>query len=227
MKKERMRQWMADYLKTQSRLTTGSFAAMAVIGAIATLIEFGFVLLIIHIGFISSWIFGAMVAIGILAAVQFATWLRLPIQLPESIHEVDIDGQSTEISIPPTMPMAWTYAFGSLDSNQSRIELLLGILAMPQRMCSAAWFVWNRLQELKTVDVEAASDVIWMLHERGERVDVSVLAAELSLSSVPKTIRDVTLIDGVVLLSRGNLGLSLANRLVDDLATWRKKNSRQ
>jgi len=35
----------------------------------------------------------------------------------------------------------------------------------------------------------------------------------------------VSLIDGVVLLTRGTLGMSLANRLVDDLAAWQKKQS--
>ena len=226
MKKEDMRRWMADYLTTQSRLAMGSIGAMAAIGVIATLMEFGAVLLIIKIGFIRhSWILAALVTIGILAAVQFLTWLRLPKQLPDIEHEVELEESSAVIRIPPGMPIVWTYGFGSLDTDQTKIELLLGILAMPQRMCCAAWFAWQRFQELKSVDVESSGAVIRMLHKKAERIDVKELADVLELSNPGKTIRDVSLIDGVVLLTRGTLGMSLANRLVDDLAAWQKKQS--
>ena len=223
MKKEDMRRWMADYLKTQSRLTLGSIAAMAAIGAIATLMEFFAVLLIVRIGFIGSWILAALVTIGILGAVQFLTWLRLPKQLPDIDHEVELEESSALIRIPPGMPIVWTYGFGSLDTDQTKIELLLGILAMPQRMCCAAWFAWQRFQELKSVDEESCVGVIRMLHKKAERIDVKELAAELELANVPKTIREVAMIDGVVVLTRGTLGLSLANRLMDALADWQKK----
>ena len=223
MKKDDMRRWMTDYLTTQSRLTMGSIGAMAAIGAIATLLEFGGVLLIVRIGFIGSWILAALVTIGILAAVQFATWLRLPQQLPDAEHEVELEASSALIRIPPGMPVVWTYGFGSMDTDQSKIELLLGVLSMPQRMCCAAWFAWQRLQELKTVNAESCAGVIRMLHKKAERIDVKVLAEELDLSNVARTIREVSLIDGVVLLTRGTLGMSLANRLMDDLAAWQKK----
>ncbi len=225
MKKEDMRRWMADYLTTQRRLTMGSTGAMAAIGAIATLVEFMAVLLIIRIGFIGSWILATLVTIGILAAVQFLTWLRLPKQLPDIEHEVELEESSALFRIPPGMPLVWTYGFGSLDTDQTRIELLLGVLAMPQRMCCAAWFAWQRFQELKSVDVDSSAAVIRMLHKKAERIDVKVLTAELELSNPAKTIRDVSLIDGVVLLTRGTLGMSLANRLMDDLAEWQKKQS--
>ena len=120
MKKEDMRRWMTGYLQTQSRLTMGSTGAMAAIGVIATLMEFSFVLLIIKIGFIRhSWILAALVTIGILAAVQFLTWLRLPKQLPDIEHEVELEESSALIRIPPGMPIVWTYGFGSLDTDSS------------------------------------------------------------------------------------------------------------
>ena len=224
MKRDEMRRWMAHYLTTQGRLTVGSMAAMAAIGGVATLIEFGAVLLIVHIGFIQgSWGLGALLSIGILAGVQCVTSMRLSKQLPNVEYDVELDESTVQVRIPPGMPFVWTYGLGSLETDQSRIERLLGVLAMPQRMCSAAWFAWQRIQELKSVDAEACAGVIRMLQKKAERIDVKELAAELELANVPKTIREVAMIDGVVVLTRGTLGLSLANRLMDALADWQKK----
>ncbi len=225
MKKDDMRQWMADYLLTQCRLTMGATIAMAAIGVFATLMEFGAVLLIIHLGFIGTWALDAMAAIGILAAVQFLTWLKLPKQLPDFEYEVELENTNAVIRIPPAMPVVWTYGFGSMDTDQSRIELLLGILTLPQRMCCAAWYAWKRFEELKTVDAESCAGIIRLLHKKSERMDVQELATELDLSNPVRTIREVSLIDGIVLLTRGTLGMSVANRLVDDLAAWQKRHA--
>ena len=223
MKKDDFRRWMEDYLVTQRRLVMGSVAGMATIGAIATLMEFGAILLIAKVGFFSSWFLCALMALGVLAAAQFVTWLRMPKELGDVVQEVAMDEGSVTVRIPLGLPVAWTYGFGSMDTDQSRIELMLNLLTIPQRMCCAAWFAWQRFQELKTVDAATIASIIRLLHKKAERVGVKELADELDLRDVPTAIRQVSLIDGVVMLSRGEPGLSLANRLTDALADWKTK----
>lgn len=223
MKKDDVRRWMEEYLATQRRLVMGSVAAMAAIGAAAMLMEFTAALLIARIGFFSSWVLSAVAALAILAAAQVVTWLRLSKELGDSTHTVTVDDATTEIRIPPGMSNAWTYGFGSLDTDQSRIELLLNLLTVPQRMCCAAWFAWQRLQELKTVDAVTTAAIVRLLNKKAERVGVPELADELELRDVAKAIREVSLVDGVVLLTRGELALSLATRLTDALGDWKAK----
>jgi len=225
MKKEDFRRWLSEKLMTQGRLTLGSFAAMVVIGLIATLLEFGLFYLIINIGFIGNRFFAALVTLGLLGAVQGLTLLRLRKLLPDSEHDADLEAGHSVIRVAPNMTAVWTYAFGSLEGDRSWQERLIGILTLPQRMCAAAWFTWNRLEELKTVAVEPCAAVIRLLHKEGEGVEIGKIEENLNLADLPTTIRHISLIDGVTILSRRTFGLSLAPRLVDDIVEWKRKQA--
>jgi hypothetical protein len=225
MKKEEFRRWLSEKMATQCRLTMGSLGAMVAIGLIATLMEFGLFYLIIKIGFIGSGFLAAVVTVGLLGAVQGLTLLQLRKHLPDSEHEVDLETGHALIRVAPNMTDVWTYAFGSLDGDRSWQERLIGILTLPQRMCSAAWFTWNRLEELKTVAVEPCAAVIRLLHKEGEGVEIGKIEEDLNLADLQTTIRHISLIDGVTILSRRKLGLSLAPRLVDDIVEWKKNQT--
>lgn len=223
MRKDEMRQWLTDRLVTQSRLLMGAMAGMVVIGLIATLMELILFAAILRLGFVGSWGSAVFVTLLIQGAVQALTVFQLPKYLSDSEHEAELDGAAFVIRVVPNMTAVWTYAFGSLETDQSWQERLIGILSMPQRMCAAAWFTWKRLQELKVVSVEPCAAVIRLLHKEGEGVEVGKIADELDLVDLPTTIRHVSLIDGVFFLTRRSLGLSLATRLVDDIVDWKKK----
>jgi hypothetical protein len=225
LKKEEMRRWLGDRLLMQSRLTTGALAGMVIMGLIATMMEFTLFYFIIKVGFISSGALAVLVTLGLLAMIQFATWLRLPKQLPDKIHEAELETGVIELKTAPDMTAVWTYAFGSLESERTWVEILLGLLSLPQRMCAAAWFTWQRLQELKAVEIAPCALVIRLLHKESERVELSKIIEEVPMDDVTAMLRQVSLIDGVVFLTRKSIGLSLANRLVDDLAEWKQKHS--
>ena len=226
MKKEEYQRWFSDQLLLQNRLLIGAIAAMAGLSVVATLMEGTLFASVLRIGFIGSWTMAFLITLGILGSILFATWLRMPKQLADAQHEAESDDGVTVIRVAPTMTAVWTYALGSLETERSGVERLFGMLALPQRLFCAAYFTWQRMEQLKSIDVNECSAVIRLVHRKAERVEVKEIAAELTLPDLPATLRNVSLIDGVVFLTRRSVGLSLANRLVDDMEEWTKKHAR-
>lgn len=225
MKKDAYRRWFSDQLLQQNRLLIGAITAMVGLGLVATLMEATVFAVILHIGFIPGpWILAFFVAFGILGGILFFTFLRMSKQLGDTEHEVELNDSVTAIRTAPTMTAVWTYALGSLEIDQTWIERLFGKLALPQRLFCAAYFLWQRMGQLKTVEINDCSAVIRLLHREAERVEVSKLVEELQLANLAATLRDVSLIDGVMFLTRRSVGLALTNRLVENMDEWTKKH---
>ncbi len=225
MKKDEYRRWFSDQLLLQYRLLIGAITAMIGLGLVASLLEAGIFAFILWLGFYFSWISAFVVAFGIQGGILFFTFLRLTTQLGDAEHEVELDDRVPSIRTAPTMTAVWTYALGSLETDQTWIERLLGKLALPQRLFCAAFFSWQRMEQLKAVDINDCSTVIRLLHREAERVEVSKLVEELQLSNLAATLRDLSLIDGVMFLKRRSIGLSLTNRLVENMDEWSKKHN--
>ncbi len=225
LKKEQMRRWLTERLQTQKQLVMAAVVGMAVIGTVATLIEFMLFYLIIRIGFLKSGAPAMLATLMILATIQYFTLLWMPKQLADIDHESVSEDEVTIVRSAATMSAAWTYAFGSLESDRTWIEILLGLLSLPQRMFAAAWFSWQRKGEIDAVEIAPCALILRLLHKEAERVDLKKITEEIELTDLTQTLRQVSLIDGVVFLTRNSVGLSLANRLVDDIEAWRKKNT--
>jgi len=225
MKKDEYRRWFSHQLSLQNRLLIGAITAMIGLGLVATLMEATVFAVILHIGFIpGGWTPSFVVAFGIMGAILFFIFLRLPKQLGDALHEVERDDGVTIIHTAPTMTAVWTYALGSLETDQTRIERLLGLLALPQRLFCAAYVAWQRMGQLKLIDIDDCSAVIRLLHRKAERVEVSELIQELQLPNLAVTLRNLSLIDGVMFLTRKSVGLSLTNRLVENMDRWEEKH---
>ena len=224
MKKDDYSRWFSDRLLRQNRLLIAAIAAMIGLGLVATLFEAGIFAVILHIGFISGpWTPSFVVAFGILGVILFLTYLHLPKQLSDAEHDAELRGDVTTIRTAPTMTAVWTYALGSLETDQTWIERLMSMLALSQRLFCAAYFTWQRMTQLKAIDVYDCSAVLRLLYKKAERVEVSVLEKELKLPNLVTTLRNVSLIDGVMFLTQKSVGLSLTNRLVDDMAEWTER----
>ena len=227
MKKDEYRRWFADQLLQQNRLLTGAMAALVGLGFIAALIEATLFAAVLHFGILSgSWPTAYFVSFCIQGVMLFVTFLRLSKQLPDTEHEVELEEGFTIIRTAPTMSTVWTYALGSLETDQTWIERLFSIMALPQRLFCAAWFTWQRIIRLKTIDINECSTVVRLLDRKRERIEVSDLAEELQLPDIATTLSNVSLIDGVMFLKQKSMGLSLTNRLVDAMEEWSRKNSK-
>ncbi|MFO0999453.1 MAG: hypothetical protein U0936_03885 [Planctomycetaceae bacterium] len=225
LKKEQMRRWLTERLQTQKQLVMAAMAGMAVIGTVATLLEFLLFYLIVSIGFVDSRSVAVLVTLIILAAIQYFTLMWMPRQLADVEHESTNEDEVIIVKSAATMSAAWTYAFGSLESDRTWVEILLGLLSLPQRMIAAAWFSWQRKGEIEAVEIPPCALILRLLHKEAERVDLKKILEEVEVADIAQTLRQVSLIDGVVFLTRNSVGLSLANRLVDDIEAWRKKNT--
>ncbi|MFM7057266.1 MAG: hypothetical protein ACKO2P_10130 [Planctomycetota bacterium] len=226
MKKEQARRWLALKLKSQQQVTLASVAGLAILGSIAWSLELGAATLVLTIGFLPGKSIAFLTAAVILGAVQYFTLLRLPADLGDvrALQKVSEVSESEYTTAQP-LSAVWMYAFGSMDSDQFWYEKLLGFLCMPQRLFSAAWFAWKRAEELKQLNTESCAAMIRHLYREAERVEIDELATKLSLADPVRAIREVSLIDGVMLLTRKTTGLNLAPRLVDELNAWLKQDS--
>ena len=227
LKKEQMRRWLTERLQTQKQLVMAAMAGMAIIGTFATLMEFVLFYLIIRIGFLKSGAPAMLATLMILATIQYFTLMWMPKQLADIDHESVSEDEVTVVKSAATMSAAWTYAFGSLESDRTWIEILLGLLSLPQRMFATAWFAWQRKGEIEAVEIAPCASILRLLHKEAERVDLKKITEEVELPDFAKTLRQVSLIDGVVFLTRNSVGLSLANRLVEDIEAWQKKNTEE
>ena len=223
MKKEEFRQWVTDRVASQTRLVTAAVCIMAVFGLVAFLIEAIVVKWIIVTGFVGSHSLAWLITLAILGTVLLATWLRMPKHLADGSYPAEINGAEVSIAVAPAMGVVWTFALGSIDSDRTLIERLLGLLAMPQRLLCAAWYVYHRVQQLRALNIPGCAAVLRVLFRKAERVEVSEIAEKLPNTNLPPTLHDVSLIDGVVFLTRRTVGISLAPRLVDDLNAWKTR----
>lgn len=226
MKKEQARRWLSQKLKSQQQVTQASVAGLAILGVIAWSLELAAVTLVLMIGFRLGSLLGFLTAAGILGAVQYFTVLRLKSDLGDirALQKVSEVSESEYVTAQP-LSAVWMYAFGSMDSDQFWYEKLLGLLCMPQRLWSAAWFAWQRVDELGKLNNESCAAIIRHLFREAERVEIDELATKLSLPNPIRAIREVSLIDGVMLLTRKTAGLNLAPRLVDELNAWLKQDT--
>jgi hypothetical protein len=76
----------------------------------------------------------------------------------------------------------------------------------------------------KTVDVNNCAAVIRLLDRNPNESKLGCWWRNCSLSNLEATLRNLSLIDGVMFLAQKTLGLSLTNRLVDDMAEWTRKH---
>ena len=226
MKKDQARRWLTQKLKSQQQVTLASVAGLAILGSIAWSLELAAAMLILRIGFLPSQFLAFFTAAGILAAVQYFTILRLHVDLGDvrALQKISEVSQSEYATAQP-LSAVWMYAFGSMDSDRFWYEKLLGLLCMPQRLCSAAWFAWKRTEEIRQLNTESCAAIIRHLFREAERVEIDELATKLSLPNPVRAIREVSLIDGIMLLTRKTTGLNLAPRLVDELNEWLKRDS--
>ena len=106
---------------------------------------------------------------------------------------------------------------GSRDSDISVPERIFGMFMMVPRMFCTAWYLFKRAADVKDIDVRECGAILRFLLKKAERVNVHEIADKRPKTELTKTLRQVSMIDGVVFLSRGEIGLTLAIRFKDEV----------
>jgi len=225
MKKEQFNNWLSRKVDAQAKLTIGACVSMVALGLLAFLLEGGILYLLL------SWGYGrvpaAVTVLTIFGGMGLYIFRTAPQTLCDGRHEVQIDDRTVTIKVAPTMSNAWTYAIGSLESDQSVPERIFGIMMIVPRMMWTSSYVFNRIDQVRQIDVAECGKVLRLLLKKSERVDAEDIASKWHRMNLSKTLRQVSLVDGVVFLTKNGLGLSLAKRFTETLEKDLYGDSRQ
>lgn len=220
MKRSQLRQWLTERLIRQRRITLLAVAVMGGVGSAALLFELWLVSGLISYALIDSRFVSSLIALALCGSPLVWLWIRTPQRIGGTTHSVPLDDDELTVVVAPALGPVWTYALGSLETDKSFADRILGALSLPQRMVCTAWQIWLRYQQLQLIDVESCAKVLRLLYRKSERVGVAAISDECRLDDLPRTLHEMSLIDGVIFLTRHEFGLSLAPRLVEDLNAW-------
>lgn len=215
MTKEDFNAWLTERIETQTKLTIGAVVTMVSLGLLAFVLQGGFLYLILSLSL--GRILALIVVSAIFAAMGYYIHMIAPKKHCDARHKIDLKAKKTKVRIAPTMANAWTFALGSTDSDQTILERVFGLMLIVPRMFWTAWYLHKRAAEVRDIDVSACGKVLRMALQKAERVDVTEIEDKYASMEIIKTMRQVSLIDGVVFLTKKSIGISLATRFKDDL----------
>ncbi|MDG1893706.1 MAG: hypothetical protein P8J37_02240 [Fuerstiella sp.] len=226
MKKEQFNSWLSSKVDTQAKLTIGACVTMACLGLLAFLLQGGFLYVALSWGY-GSRLLAAAIVLAIFGGMGLYIFRTAPQTLCDRQHEVQINDRTVTVRVAPTMSNAWTYAIGSLESDQSIPERIFGLMMVVPRMMWTASYVFNRIDQVRQIDVAECGKVLRLLLKKSERVDAEDIASKWQRMNLPKILRQVSLVDGIVFLTKDGVGLSLAKRFTDALEKDIYGDSRQ
>lgn len=221
MKKRGFKSWVRNRIETQRKMTIAAAASMAGLGAFLFLIAGGFMFLLFSMAYggFPAFLFVAL----IFGFGGVLSWFAAEKELSDQQHKVECDGRKMRIHVAPATSWVWTWAFGSLDSDQSVIQKIIGLTNLIPRLFCAAWHTYQRLEDVRQIDESTTLSLMKLLFQKNARVGVCEIIDELDGIDIKKAMRDISLLDGIVFLTKGNLGVSIAPRLSDDFEAWRTR----
>ncbi|MEQ9407349.1 MAG: hypothetical protein RIK87_06460 [Fuerstiella sp.] len=216
MKKEFFHDWLRRRVEGRWKITVSAAAAMAALGLLAFVVQAGILYLLLSVAY-GSRSMAAIVVLLLFGGMGIVTCLTAPRQLRDSEHEIQVGFRTVTVRLAPTLASAWTYAMGSLESDQSIPMRIVSIMMLVPRLLWTSWHVFGRINRVRDIDVESTGKVLRMVLRKSERVEAEEIAEKYPDIDLPKTLRQLSFIDGVVFLTKDSVGISLANRFKDDL----------
>lgn len=215
MKKEQFHHWIREKVDTQVKLVYAAMGAMIALGLIGLTIQAGLLYAIFSYAYGRPA--GILVPLITFGSMGYFTWLMSPKSLKDSLHKGTVDGESVKVRVAPTMSSCWTFALGSLEIDRSIPERIIGVMLIVPRLFWTAWYLFQRAEDVKQIEVPECAKVLRLALKKAERVELDEFGNRFEGMDLPKTLRQVSLIDGVVFLTKRGFGMSLANRFTEDL----------
>lgn len=219
MKKRGFKSWVFDRIETQRKLTVAAAAGMAAVGFVLFLLQAGFLYLVFSAAY--TPLTGFVVVVLLFSIMGIASWRQAEKDLRDRRYKTKCRGKKLPLNVAPATSQVWAWAFGSMDPDQSILEKVMGIAMLVPRLFCAAWYTWKRLDEVKNIDPESTLGVMKTLFRSDHSVRPEKIAEALGDVDVNKAIRDTSLLDGVVFLTKDEVTVSIAPRLHESLDAWR------
>lgn len=219
-KKRGFKSWVYKVIEDQRKLIFWSAAGMAGLGMALFLLQAGFLFVLFAMaGY--SFMTQMLVIVGLYGAMGLYCWSLSQKELVDSKHEAVVDGATVELSIAPATSQVWSWAFGSMDADRTITEWITGILLIVPKLLCAAWYIWERVDDVHCIDETSILEALKVLFRSDHAVRPQAIQDAIGDDDLTKAIRDMSLLDGVVFLTKNDLSISIAPRLSDDLDAWR------
>lgn len=216
MNKEQFNAWLQRKVERQVRLTVSASAAMALLGVLVMIVQGGLLYAAFSFAYNSSFL-GAMIVLAFYGITSAFIWRTAPTRLADASHDFDTISGTRSVQTAPTLSSAWTFAMGSRDSDQSIPQRIISFMLLVPRLFWTAFYVFERIDQVRQIDVATCGKIIRLALKRAERVEATEIADAFPDIPLQPTMRQLSLIDGVVFLTNESVGLSIANRFKDDL----------
>jgi len=224
MKKRGFRNWVLNRIETQRKLTLAAAVGMVAVGLLLLLVEAGllFLLLLTAYSFTTAFV----IVVGLFGCLGAYSWLRAQKELVDRKHQAACHTTVVELRVVPPVSDVWSWAFGSMDPDRSLIDKFVAVTMQAPRLFCAAWYTWHRLEDVQNIDKEATVEVMKVLFRSDHSVRVEEIDDKLEDEDLVQTIRDVSLLDGIVFLTKDEITISIAPRLNEDLDAWRAETEK-
>lgn len=224
MKKRGFRNWVLNRIETQRKLTLAAVVGMVAVGLLLLLVEAGLLFKLFSTAY--SRTTGFLITTGLFGCLAVYSWFRSQKELHDRTFQAACHTTVVDLRVVPPISDVWSWAFGSMDPDRSIIDKLVAVTMQAPRLLCAAWYTWHRLEDVQNIDKEATIDVMKVLFRSDHSVGVQEIADKLEDEDLVTVIRDVSLLDGVVFLTKDEITLSIAPRLNEDLDAWRAETEK-
>jgi len=225
MKKRGFRDWVFQRIEKQRKLTLAAAIGMAVVGLILFLLEGGLLFLLFWAAYSKTT--AALIIVGMFGAMGIYSWIQAERELHDNTYKAVSHTTTVELHVVPPISQIWTWALGSLEADRSIIEKLIAITMQAPRLFCAAIHTWRRLDDVQQIDEETTLDVMKVLFRSDHGVRIQEIADGIATDDIVEAIRDVSLLDGIVFLTKAEVTLSIAPRLNDSLDRWRASSEEE
>jgi hypothetical protein len=220
MNQKQLQQWLTKKLTTQQRLLWIAAVASLLAGVILLYLTFWITYGILW--FTTYWWISLshstlMMISGLILMFLFianATTNR------ESLDTIELNvgpHRDLQVVVTRTAGMGWMMAFSDAKAARSTIKMIATLLFTGPRITVHTWKLIQKAARLRTIGIANCSTVLLQAIKLGERLTFESLLDDFSKESLPTLISDLTLIEGVVLLTSEPPGLTLAPHFVDEL----------
>jgi len=224
MKKRGFRSWVLNRIETQRKLTLAATVGMVAVGLLLFLLEAGLLFLLFWAAY--SRFTGFVIIVGLFGCLAVYSWFRSQKELHDRTYQAVCHTAVVDLKVVPATSQVWSWAFGSMDPDRSTIDKMVAVTMQAPRLLCAAWYTWQRLEDVQNIDEETTVDVMKVLFRSDHGVRVQEIADKIEGEDLVKAIREVSLLDGIVFLTKDEITLSIAPRLNEDLDAWRAETEK-